>query len=126
MLDSKVYVYGLLKNNTALVSALGSNSKIQFQYPNDFNALPIITFTEENNRNINFFDNQSFADEISIKIDVWSNTSTSALSKLVDAVFAPDLWTRGYCADVPEPDAKIFHKVMKYSRVLSPDDLDAI
>lgn len=125
MLDSKSYIYALLTGNSALTTALGSSSKIQYAYPNDFNALPIITFIEENNRNLNFFDNAGFSDEVSVKVDVWTNVSTTAISKLVDNVFSADLWTRTFSADAPDPDSKIFHKVLKYSRVLTLDDINA-
>lgn len=125
MLDSKAWVYGLLKNNTALTTALGSSDRIQYMYPNTFNTLPVVTYQEINNRNVEFYDNAAFADEITIQVGVWANTSTTALAKLVDAVFAANLFTRDFSSDVPEPDAKIYHRVMRFHRVINADDLDA-
>lgn len=123
MLDSKKYVCDLLKASTALVTACPT---IVYMYPNDFNNLPVVTYQETNNRNQDFFDNSVFSDGISAQIDIWTNTSTTAISKLVDNVFSADLWTRDFGGDVPEPNAKIFHKVLNYHRTITPDDLDAI
>jgi len=126
MLDTKVYVYNALKNNTALVTALGSSSRIQYMYPNDFNTLPIITYQETNNRNIEFYDDAPSADESTIEIHVWTNVSTSAISKLVDTVMTGILYARDFSADVPDPDTKIFHKVLRYRRSITADELDAL
>jgi hypothetical protein len=124
MLDTKKHAYDLLRNNAALVSALGSASKIQYFYPNDFNALPIITYSETNNQNVKWFDNMPWADESTIEIHVWANVSTTALCKLVDSIMAAGLYTRDFSSDVPEPDVKIFHRVMRYRRSFTADDLD--
>ena len=126
MLDTKSFVYGILKNDPALVAALGSNTKIQYAYPNAFNALPIITYLESNNRMTEWYDDTPAAEESTITIDVWANVSTSALSKLVDAALAAVLYTREFAADVPDPDAKIFHKSLRYRRTFTADDLDTI
>jgi len=126
MLDTKSFVYGILKNDPALVAALGSSTKIQYAYPNDFNTLPIITYLESNNRMTEWYDDNPAAEESTITVDVWANVSTSALSKLVDAALAAVLYTREFAADVPDPDAKIFHKSLRYRRTFTADDLDTI
>jgi hypothetical protein len=124
VLDSKKYLYDTLRASSTLTTILGSADKIMQMYPNDFNALPIVTYQELDNRNIEFYDNNPFADESIIQIDVWSNTGTTAIAKIIDTVLLPILYTRDFSADVPEPDAKIFHKVIRYSRVFTADDLD--
>ena len=124
MLDTKKHAYDLLRNNASLVSALGSASKIQYFYPNDFNALPVVTYSETNNQNVKWFDNMPWADESTIGIHVWANVSTTALCKLVDSIMAAGLYTRDFSSDVPEPDVKIFHRVMRYRRSFTADDLD--
>lgn len=118
MLNSKAYVYGIL--NTALTG----QATVVYMYPNDFNALPVVTYQEANNMNADFYDDQPFSDEISVQIDVWANVSTTALSQLVDTAMKNNLFARDFAGDVPEPDTKIFHKVLKYRRKLTADDLD--
>ncbi len=120
MLDVKKYVYD------ALVAGMPGGTKIQYMYPNSFTSLPVITYQETNQRNAQFYDNMAWADESTIQIDVWANVSTSTLAKQVDAIMANLLFTRDFSSDVPEPDAKIFHRVMRYRRTLSADDLDTL
>jgi hypothetical protein len=105
MLDTKAYVYGILKNDAPLVAALGAASKIQYAYPNDFNVLPIITYLESNNRTTDWYDDTPASEESTITVDVWANVSTSAIAKIVDAALAAVLYTRDFAADVPDPDA---------------------
>jgi hypothetical protein len=126
MLDTKAYVYGILKNDAAIVAALGSSSKIQYAYPNSFNALPIITYLESNNRTTDWYDDTPSAEESIITVDIWANVSTSALAKLVDAAMATALYTRDFAADIPDPDTKIFHKSLRYRRTFTADDLDSL
>ena len=126
MLDSKKHLYDLLIGNSALTAALGSSTKIQYAYPNDFNSLPIVTYLEINNQHRDFFDNAPFSEESVIQIDVWTNVSTTAISKLVDAALVADFYTRDYAADVPDPSDKVFHKVLKYRRTFNSDELDSL
>ena len=118
MLNSKAYVYNIL--NTALTG----QATVVYMYPNDFNALPVVTYQETNNMNADFYDDSPFSDEISVQIDVWANSSTTALAQTVDAAMKSNLFARDFAGDMPEPDAKIFHKVLKYRRKLTADDLD--
>lgn len=124
MLDAKAFVYSALIGNSALTTALGGSTKIQYAYPNDFNTLPIVTYLETNNANYDFYDNAPFSDESTVEIDVWANVSTSAISKLIDNVLLPLLYTRDAAIDVPDPDTKIFHKKLRYRRTFTADDLD--
>lgn len=127
MLDTKTYAYNVLKNNAALVAGLGGDAtKIQFNYPNDFNSLPIVTYREANSTAVDFWDDVPAADDSVIAIDVWANVSTTALSKLVDSAMVGAYYTREYAEDVPDPDAKIFHKALRYRRKLTADDIDLV
>ena len=127
MFDTKLYVYNLLKNNAALVAALGGDAtKIQYAYPNTFNALPVVTYRESNNTPTDYWDDTPVAEDSVVAIDVWANVSTTALSRLVDAALVAAYYTREYGEDVPDPDAKIFHKALRYRRKLNADDIDSI
>jgi len=124
MLDAKVYFYNLLKNDAPLVAALGSATKIQYMYPNDFNALPIVTYKEDNAPDEDFFDDLPYSQDSSFQVDVWTNSSTTAIVKLIDTIMKNNLFTREFSADVADPDTKIFHRTMRYRRTLCADDLD--
>lgn len=118
MLDTKIHAYNLL------ASAIGANATVLYNYPNDFNALPVVTYLETNCRMVRWFDNAPYAYESTIQVDVWANVSTTALVKLIDTAFAADYYTLDFSSDVPEPDVKIFHRVLRYRRAFTADDLD--
>ncbi|URN96914.1 MAG: DUF3168 domain-containing protein [Candidatus Pristimantibacillus lignocellulolyticus] len=77
-------------------------------------AFPRITFFEVINEDSEFADDEAYASDISIQIDVWSKASTSAISKEVDRVMKAQGWSRTTGADLYEEDTKIFHKALRY------------
>lgn len=127
MLDTKVAAYNALKNSSALTAALGGASKILFTHPQDFNLLPVVTYQELNNRNADFYDNTPFSEESTIQVDVWTrDTSTTPICKIIDSIFEGLFYTRDYSGDTPDPDVRIFHRVMRYRRTFTADDLDLV
>lgn len=125
MLDVKKYVYSALKNDTTLVALLGSASKIQFYYPNDFNLLPIVTYQELNQSDNDYFDNAPFSVESTIQIDIWvAGTGLVPIIQSVDNVMHSLFFNIDFSSDLYEPDTKIQHRVMRYRRSFTADDLD--
>lgn len=125
MLDVKKYVYSALKNDSALVALLGSNTKIQFYYPNDFNVLPIVTYQELDQTDIEYYDNSPAAVESTIQIDVWvSSAGIVDIVQSIDDIMHGLLFNVDFSADLYEPDTKIQHRVMRYRRSFTADDLD--
>ena len=125
MLDVKKYVYSALRNDTTLVSLLGSATKIQFYYPNDFNTLLIVTYQELNQSDNDYFDNAPFSVESTIQIDIWvTGTGLVPIIQSVDNVMHSLLFNIDFSSDLYEPDTKIQHRVMRYRRSFTADDLD--
>jgi hypothetical protein len=127
MLDVKKYVYSALKNDATLVALLGSNTKIQFYYPNDFNTLPIVTYQELNqpDEQQGYFDNIPTSVESTIQIDVWvSSTGITPIVQSIDNIMHGLYFNTDFSSDLYEPDTKIQHRVMRYRRSFTADDLD--
>lgn len=125
MLDVKKYVYSALKNDSTLSALLGSNTKIQFYYPNDFNTLPIVCYQELNQMDVEYYDNAPAAVESTIQIDVWvSSTGITPIVECVDNIMHGLLFNVDFSSDLYEPDTKIQHRVMRYRRSFTADDLD--
>lgn len=127
MFDVKKLVYSALKNDSTLVGLLGSTDKIQFYYPNDFALLPIVTYQELNQYNADedYYDDSVFAATSEIQIDVWvSSGSTSTIVKRIDSIMQGLLFNVDYSGDMYESDTKIQHRVVRYSRRITADDLD--
>jgi len=122
--DVKALVYNALKSDATLLSALGGDAtKVQFSFPNDFNALPVVTYREDDQAADEYLDDAATADRSVIQIDTWTvNTSTSTIAKAVDSVMAGLMFHREFSSDVPNQDATIFHRVARYTRLFSATD----
>jgi len=124
MLDVNAWVRNKLEASTALVALLGSTDQIMFGYPNTFSILPIVTFTEMNQPHALFSDDTPTTVESFIQVDVWTDDSgTTSIAIAVDLIMIGLLWGCEYSSDVPEPDTKFRHRVMRYRRQLTAEDL---
>lgn len=123
-LDTKKYFYNLLMNNAALVTALGTDARILDAYPDSFTTFPVLAYSEINSRNLEFFDNVALSDEVTFQVDLFHTASTTAIAKLINSILEPLLFTRDFSQDVPNTDSKIYHRVMRYRRAFTADDLD--
>jgi hypothetical protein len=119
MMDVKKYVYGLLSNSSALISALGTGS-IVYAFPQTFAVLPIVSYEETNQRSTddNYGDDFSLGCESDIQIDVWTKfeTSTTAIVKIVDSIMESALFNIDFSGDFNEPENRIQHRVIRYSK----------
>jgi hypothetical protein len=126
-LGVKAWLVAKLKANSALTTALGSADKIQFEYPHDFAALPILTYTviDQGDDPQSYWDDAAHAVESVIQLDVWVNdaTSTTIIADLAIAVMDSLLYNTDASIDVPEEDVIVRHKVLRFSRSLTAGDL---
>lgn len=124
MIAVKAYVYNALSTDAALLAALGPG-KVLYMYPNDFNALPVVTYLETDQFSSEHFDDSPFSYTSKIQIDLWTHESTTALSELVDTVMRRLQFNLDSGNDVPDPDTRIFHRILRYSRKMRTDEIDA-
>jgi len=127
MVNVKTWVYGKLIANTALTTLLGGASKIVYMYPNDFNAMPVLCYQELNQNAVDggYKDNFAVSYDTDIQIDVWTanNISTSAISIAASSVMEGLLFNLDSAIDVPDPDTKLQHKVLRFSRRVIAEEL---
>ena len=127
MLDVKTYVYGLLSTNSPLLAALGSVNQIMYYYPHKFDTLPIVTYSETNQKNADdeYFDDLATGIDSEVQIDVWTrlDTSTTTIVKLVDTIMSSAFFNIDFSGDFPEPENRIQHRVLKYSRKFIAGDI---
>lgn len=113
--DVKVEIRSALIANQKLVSLLGGQRVYQLAAPNA-EEYPRITFFEIENSDSQFADNEVYATEVFVQIDVWSKGSTSEISGEVDRAMRQLEYSRYGGADLYEPDTKVFHKALRYRR----------
>lgn len=112
MQNIKANVVSALKTATALYTLIAD--RVYFQFPNDFKTLPCISYFEYNNSGEFFCDDVEVGSEILYQIDVWSESSTSAIAQAVDTIMVAEGFVRLKASDRYEPSTAIHQKSMLY------------
>lgn len=115
--DIKKNVLAALLGNSSLISLLGGNRIYQLSTPHA-EEYPRITFFEVTNFDRYFSDDQPYASEIIMQIDVWAKGSTSAISGQVDLTMKEQGWSRTMAVDQYEKEVQVYHKALRYRAVL--------
>lgn len=97
--------------------------KVNYFHPENVNDLPVITYREVDNRTTIFSNGEEYEAEVTFAIDIWHNDSTSEIAKLVDKKMNNIGFRRVVSLDLYEPDTKIQHKSLQYSRRISKNML---
>lgn len=85
---------------------------------NIFNEFPNITFEILDNNVFLFLDNSIAYQEMSVKIDIWSESSVEASKILsqVEEIMRKDGYKLGFSGDVPNMDKSIFHISTRFTK----------
>ncbi|PHA00941.1 hypothetical protein COE51_06420 [Bacillus pseudomycoides] len=114
MRDLNKEILQALGNNQELVSLLGGKRIGHLIFTGDKNN-PYITFSEVNNQDGDFADDQAYNSDLLYQIDIWSkNPITIKYKKEVDRVMKSIGFSRFSTADLYEEDTKIYHYGMRY------------
>lgn len=113
--DVKTEVRAALLANDELVALLLGQRVYQLAAPKA-DEYPRITFFEINNSDSQFADDEAYASDVSVQIDVWSKGSTSSIAGEVDKTMKSLGYSRTGAPDFYESDTKVYHKAMRYRR----------
>ena len=117
MINLKPQILSALQADSQLITMLGGQRIYQLVAPTA-TEFPRITFYEYENIGAVYADDDEYASEIFMQIDVWcQNASTSAIAQRVDVVMKSQGFLRLEAQDLFEDDSdtRIFHKAMRYS-----------
>jgi hypothetical protein len=114
-IDIKTEIKSTLLANSALVALLGGQRVYQLAAPKA-EEYPRITFFEIDNLDTAFADDVAYASDVYVQIDVWSKSSTSAISGEVDKTLKGLEFARTGGADLYEQKTKVYHKALRYRR----------
>ena len=89
-------------------------------YPKDWEDVPAIQLTEEDNKVYERTGNKEDKAYIRYRIDIWHNKSTSETSCKVDEVVSALGLVRTLCQDVSDPSG-LKHKLMRYEGIIDMD-----
>lgn len=90
------------------------------QYPKDWESLPAVQFTEEENNVYERTENKEDKAYVRYRIDIWHNRSTSETALAVDEAVSKLGLVRITCQDVPDPSG-LKHKMMRYEGIICMD-----
>ena len=118
MLDIKTYVYGKLTGSSSLIAAVGSTDHIFFGWPQTFETLPTISFREEDQSGLAYFDDSIDEYRSTIIVDLFtsSSVSTTTIANLIDNVMTNIFFALEFSSDVLESDSRLNHRSIRYSR----------
>ena len=91
---------------------------VTYYYPKTFNNLPIISYYSLGEKGAFSYDNQESIQKGTIQVDIWSAKALECgnISIMVNDVMTNDGWHRELSKDVPNPDSRIYHKTMRFSK----------
>lgn len=92
--------------------------KVVFQYPKNFNNLPIASCYTVTECGVFYADNDESIQEGHIQIDIWAEIpkECSDLAIEVNEIMTKDRWVREMSMDVPQKDENIYHKTMRFKK----------
>lgn len=89
---------------------------VVYQYPADFNDLPVVSYYNLSETGGFYADNTECIQNGYVQIDIWSDTGAKCgeISIEVNEVMERDGWTRKMSMDVPKKNEKIYHRTMRF------------
>ena len=101
-------------------SVKGITENVSDGYTKDWEKLPAIQYTEEDNSVFEWVDGKESKAHLMYKVDIWNNGSTSAAALEVDKNISKLGLRRVACGDVADPSG-LKHKVMRYEGIIDVD-----
>lgn len=104
-----------LKTDTALNNLV--NGRIHYIRPSTSkNTFPYITFFEVSNSETESADDEEYADDIEIQVDIWQKGgSTIPIAREVQRILRKLGFIHNAMPDMYEPDTQIFHKAIRFT-----------
>lgn len=110
MLNKKAEVFDSIK---------GLAENVGDTYPESFEELPAIQYTEEENKVHSWVNNAEYESYVRYRIDIWDDTTTSDIACEVDKQMAKLGLKRIQCTDVEDKSPEK-HKMMRYEGIINP------
>ncbi len=103
-----------LKNDAVLKGIV--NNRVYWLRPVTNNtAYPYITYFEVVNAETESADDEEYADEIEMQVDIWSQGSTIPIAKEVQRIMRKLGFTHQALADMYEENTQVFHKPIRFT-----------
>lgn len=101
-----------LKNDAVLKGIV--NNRVYWLRPVN-NTYPYITYFEVVNTETESADDEEYADEIEIQVDIWSQGSTIPIAKEVQRIMRKLGFIHQALPDMYEENTQVFHKPIRFT-----------
>jgi hypothetical protein len=101
-----------LKNDTALKALI--STRVHWIRPANTTTCPYITYVEAGNSESESADDEEYADDIEIQIDIWSKGSTIPIAREVQRIMRKLGFVHQALPETQENDTKIIHKPIRF------------
>lgn len=107
------------------LTAIPGIPQVVFGWPETFEVMPLVSYQEVGQYVAEWFDNAPLVIDSTMEVHVWtdSGSTTTATMSAISNALTGALWTLTFSADAPEPDTRIRHRVMRFSRRFSAEEL---
>ena len=124
MQDTELYITDLLTTDATLLALVGDATHISSVYPEKITLFPYIVYREENQIDTKFKDDFPSASISEYIVDIFvKENDTYPIAKAVYDIFFPLNWVCDYSSNVPDPDIRVQHRTMRFSRLLMAGDI---
>ena len=124
MLDVEAFIYQNLISNQKLISLVGDASHITAVYPETFTVFPLVIFRLIAQPDAEYGDNVPIGNDCTFAVDVFVlEDDTYPISSAVYDIFYGLKWGCVYNEDVPDPDIRVRHRALRFSRLLFAGDI---
>jgi hypothetical protein len=122
MFDVGTFTRNLLINDSTL-TALVSTDQILSSWPEAFTVFPTVIF-DDSQKDVEFVDNLPVGSYAVVSVDIFIKDDTpTPIAMAICNAFKNVLWSCEYNNLVPDPDASIRHRSMRFSRPLVNGDI---
>lgn len=90
------------------------SNRIYWIRPADDPTYPYVTYFEVTNTEAESADDEEYADEVEIQVDIWTKGSTITIAKEVQRIMRKLGFRHQALADDYDPDTKIIHKPIRF------------
>jgi hypothetical protein len=116
-LDVNSWIWGKISTNVGLL-ALCPKSHMTRSWPNSFVAVPILAYMSANQNSGAYAENVPIANSVSAEFHIFVayTDSHTAIAQALDSVLTGMRFTLAYANELEEPQNKVRHLVLKYTR----------
>lgn len=124
MLDVEGYIYSALSEDAALLALVGDITHITSSYPEEVTVFPSVIFRLAGQPDSEFGDNVPIGNNCTLEINIYvMEDDTFNIANAVYNIFYNLKWACNYNEELPDPDIRVRHRVMRFNRLLFAGDI---